>query len=468
MELDRSISNKLLVGGIFAVLIFGLVGSQQAMAGDPNGGNGPPPIPDIEISKCLFDETGEESCFIVEGSARNIFLEEGDIGFFKIDAIGSGSGELSNIIVQDQLPAELQFDSIISNSGGDYDSASGEWEVGTISEGTTRSLIIKFQVLPGTCGLGLVNTAFLNPDTQDGTGDTNDVDSATVVVVEDLQEAIDLENLLFPSRSGSFPGDLVTLIPALEQQCPSSSTGGGDHESPTIGKNSAGIQIVPSKGICIDAQCWTVDEFDTGFPLLPLLSSSHTITNTIFCNEGVQECDYVGVSFMTSTDLFGELVMMVEAQKTDGEWAISWYDPQDFIHDPGDYLVGDPRGAITFTAQIVDGTGTISQDGNFLLTSFTIDFKNKDTDALVIRIQVGDEEHGQSTFWFNEGVEIIDSDAYPSIETEFENPLEIDSLCLNEDPTYRYSCGFAEIRDLATQNAEETLRQMYNNEYRYK
>jgi len=221
------------------------------------------------------------------------------------------------------------------------------------------------------------------------------------------------------------------------------STGGGAHESPTIGKNRAGIQIVPSNGICIDAQCWTVTEFDTGFKLLPLLSSSHTITNTIFCNEGVQECDYVGVSFMTSTDLFGELVMMVEAQKTDGEWAISWYDPQDFIHDPGDYLVGDPRGAITFTAQIVNDAGFISQNGNFLLTSFTIDFKNKDTGELVIRIQVGDDERGQSTFWFNEGVEIIDSDAYPSIETEFENPLEIDSLCLNEDPDYRYSCAFA-------------------------
>jgi len=245
--------------------------------------------------------------------------------------------------------------------------------------------------------------------------------------------------------------------------------GGGDnHESPTIGQNSAGIQIVKSKGICIDAQCWTVAEFDTGFKLLPLLSSRHTITNTIFCNEGVQECDFVGVAFMTSTDQFGELVMMVEAQKTGGEWTISWYDPQDFIHDPDDYPVGDPRGAITFTVQIVDDTGILSENGNFLLTSFTIDFKNKDTGELVIRIQAGDEELGQSTFWFNEGVEFIDSDAYPSIVTEFEESLEIDSLCLNEDSTYRYSCAFAEIRDLATQNAEETLRQIMNNEYTYK
>ncbi len=102
------------------------------------------------------------------------------------------------------------------------------------------------------------------------------------------------------------------------------------------------------------------------------------------------------------------------------------------------------------------------------MTSFTFDSKPKTTSDLVLRIQVGDEERGQGTFWFNEGVEIIDSDAYPSIVTEFQNPLEIDSLCLNEDPTYRYSCAFAENRERATQLAEETLRQIMNNEYTYK
>ena len=102
------------------------------------------------------------------------------------------------------------------------------------------------------------------------------------------------------------------------------------------------------------------------------------------------------------------------------------------------------------------------------MTSFTIVFKNKDTGELVIGIQVQDEERGVRTFWFNEGVEFKDSDAYPSIVTEFEESLEIDSLCLNEDPTYRYSCAFAENRDRATQLAEETLRQIMNNEYTYK
>jgi len=426
MELDGRISNKLLVGGIFAVLIFGLVGSQQAMGGGLQSN-------DISIKKCVAfteSEAGNRECRVSEGSARTVLtLEEGDTGFFRIDAdnITPQEGGASSVLVKDNLPNGLRFVSS-STSGNSYNPSTGVWSVGSLGGGTTsRFLIIGFEVLPGTCGSDLVNTASLDPANQDGGISSNDSDSATVKV-----------------RGAVIPNGEIEV----REPCPSRG-GGGDHEAPTIGKNRAGIQIVPSNGICIDPlknpeQCWTVTEFDTGFELLPLLSSSHTITNTIFCNEGVQECNYVGVSFMTSTDLFGELVMMVEAQKKDGEWIISWYDPQDFIQDPDD----DPRGEITFTAQI---------EGDFLLTSFTINFKNKDTGELVIRIQVGDEERGIGTFWFNEGVEFKDTDAYPSIETEYKKSLEIAPLCLNEDPDYRYSCAFAEKVQLEIERAEKLL-----------
>jgi len=234
-------------------------------------------------------------------------------------------------------------------------------------------------------------------------------------------------------------------------------SGGGNHEPPTIGKNYAGTKQIVTNGICIDAQCWTVtDNFHMDFELVQMLTSPHTISNTIFCNQGVQECNYVGIAFTTKDFDFNDPVMMVEAKKTNGEWAIGWYDPQDFIQDPDDDIPGE----IIFTAQI--------SDDNFLLTSFTIVFKNKDTGQLVIGIQVRDVELGVRTFWFNEGVEFKDSDAYPSILTEFEESLEINSLCLNEDPTYRYSCAFAENRERAIQTAEETLRQIMNNEYTYK
>ncbi|MCH8860775.1 MAG: hypothetical protein IH843_06580 [Thaumarchaeota archaeon] len=94
MELDGRISNKLLVGGIFAVLIFGLVGSQQAMAG--NGF-------DLSIDKCvtsvesLVDEVGER-CRVIEAGVGSLLIrEEGQTGFFRIDAnsfIGPGVQDL--------------------------------------------------------------------------------------------------------------------------------------------------------------------------------------------------------------------------------------------------------------------------------------------------------------------------------------------------------------------------------------
>jgi len=177
MELDRRISNKLLVSGIFAVLIFGLVGSQQAMAG--NGG-------DIDIDKCVAfieSEAGNRGCIINEASARSIItLEEGDTGFFRIEAKPvNESSAVSNIIVQDKLPAGLQFVKTIVVGGNSYNPSTGVWDVGTISEGNPRTLIIEFEVLPGTCGSNLVNTASLTSANED-TNEKNDSDSATVSV----------------------------------------------------------------------------------------------------------------------------------------------------------------------------------------------------------------------------------------------------------------------------------------------
>jgi len=226
---------------------------------------------------------------------------------------------------------------------------------------------------------------------------------------------------------------------------PTSTGGGGAHEPPTIGMNYAGTNQMVTNGMGIDGQFWTVTQFyHEEMKLIQMLSGSHTISNTIFCNEGVNECDYVGIAFTTKDFDFNDPVMKVEAQKTDGEWVISWYDPQDFIQDPDDAIPGN----ITFSAQIT---------GDVLITSFTINFKNKDTGELVIGVQVRDEELGVRTFWFNEGVEFIDSDAYPSIVTEFENTLEIDSLCLNEDPDYRYSCAFAKKVQHEIERAEKLL-----------
>jgi len=385
------------------------------------GGNGDL---DIDIDKCVsFNKDDFEESNIRcadEASARSIIVLEGETVFFRIDATRSNE-DATGVVVNDLLPNGLEFVSskdLLTATGG-YVSATGIWTVGEISEGGTRSLLIEATVATGTCGKTLVNTAILTAVVEDEGPSGNNQDSASVEVE----------------------------LTAQEEECPSKSSGAGGHEPPTIGMNMAGNQQIVTNGMGIDGQFRTVtQQFHEEMELIQMLTSPHTISNTIFCNEGVQECDYVGIAFTTKDFDYNDPVMKVEAQKTGGEWIISWYDPQDFIQDPDDAIPGE----ITFTAQI---------DGDFLLTSFTINFKNKDTGQLVIGIQVRDEERGVRTFWFNEGVEFKDSDAYPSIETEFENPLEIDSLCLNEDPTYRYSCAFAKKVQLEIERAEKLLKE---------
>ena len=83
-------------------------------------------------------------------------------------------------------------------------------------------------------------------------------------------------------------------------------------------------------------------------------------------------------------------------------------------------------------------------------------------------IQVRDIRQGVQNTYLNEGVQFKDADAYPYIETAFEEPLVVEPLCIGEDLTHRNTCAFEKVKEWATNNAEETLRQMLNNEYIYK
>jgi len=235
------------------------------------------------------------------------------------------------------------------------------------------------------------------------------------------------------------------------------TSGNAGHEPPTIGKSLDGVRQVVECGISIDGECRTVTSgYHEEMELLQMLTSPHTISNTINCGKGVQYCNYIAVGFMGLTDDFNNPVMTVSASKDfAGDWTLGWYDPDDFISDPGDAVAGD----IVFVPQIID---------NYLLgTSFTIDFKNKDTGQLKLGIQVRDSYNGVRNFYFNEGVEFIDSDAYPNVDAVYDEPIEVDPLCFGQNVPDRNSCAFAKIKDWATANAEDALRQMMNGQYQY-
>ena len=100
--------------------------------------------------------------------------------------------------------------------------------------------------------------------------------------------------------------------------------------------------------------------------------------------------------------------------------------------------------------------------------SFTIEFKNIGTEPMKFAVQVRDIKHGVQNTYLNEGVQFKDADAYPYVETAFEPPLEVEPLCIGEDVFHRGNCAFDKVKEWATNNAEETMRQIMNNEYTYK
>ncbi len=237
------------------------------------------------------------------------------------------------------------------------------------------------------------------------------------------------------------PGDVFVV---------SKSTNGGDEEPPTIGMNYDGTKLIVTCGVNFDGKCFTITSpYHEEFKLYEMMSGTHTISITMYCAQGVQTCNYAAIAVMPySESMNGNTTWKIELSKDfEGNLTLVKTDPEGFL------------GTITYTTSMGD---------QFWIVSFTIDFKNKDTGPLKFAVQARDDNGEVRNWELNEGVEFKDSDAYPSIETAFEDSLEIDSLCLNEDPTYRYSCAFAEIRDQAILNAEETLRQMENGEYRYK
>jgi len=237
------------------------------------------------------------------------------------------------------------------------------------------------------------------------------------------------------------PGDDAPIVSPPELLA-TEPKGSSAYETPTIGKNLSGdIQMVEN-GICIDIDCWTVTHgYHQEFKLYEMLTNTHTISLTIYCNEGIEKCNYASVGIMPLSSDFNSALWRIAIQKDHkGEWTLSVNDPQGYL------------GVITYTTQIIDD--------KFLGVSFTINFKNKGTDQMKLGVQLRDVNHGVRNFYFNEGVKFLDVYAYPHVETSYEPPLKIEPLCINEDPSYRYSCLFTKIKEQEKQRAEETLKEL--------
>jgi len=225
----------------------------------------------------------------------------------------------------------------------------------------------------------------------------------------------------------------------LEPKC----AGNGDsHQNPTIGITSWGLQVVEN-GICIDIRCWTVTtNYNQDFDLVELLSdSTHTISVTIFCQNGVSKCNYVAFGVSPYGTNINDSVWKIILQKDhQGKWSMTVIDPDGYLGD------------VTSTTQIVN-------DEKHLAASITALFK-KPTPGMILNVETRDSGGGYQDYKFNDGIAIKDVYAYPVIEASYEEPLEIEPLCLNENPNKRYTCAFEKVREWTIKNAEKALSQI--------
>ncbi len=393
---------------------------------------------------------------VVPSAGDDITIKSGDIVEITTPAVAGFTGSITI-----EAGAELKLTGAATSTSGRLVSSGTITNDGTITiiggtvnksgRLTNSGTLTNTGTITATGGTGSNSGQILNQVT----GTISNSDTITLVAGGGGNSG-QLTNNGVTNNSGTITGT-VTGNPVNEVSPPSEEKpkgNGGRHEPPTIGKNLSGKFQMVEDGICIDFTCWTVTMgYHQEFELYEMLSGKHTISTTVFCNRGVQSCNYVALAINPYDSDIRSALWKVSIQKDNlGEWILN-------VDDPEGYL-----GEITYSVQIIKQIN----NNNYLLVSFTIDFKPKDTPPMQLAVELRDNDHGRRVFYFNDGVQFKDSDAYPYVETKFEAPLEIEPLCLNEDSTYRHSCAFAKVREWTIGNAENALQDIMpiNNIYR--
>jgi len=356
-------------------------------------------------------------------------------GTITITGINNNSGQLRNQNSADFTNSgTITIDGTNNNSGQLRNLNSATFTNTITGINNINGLVTNRSILTNL-GSFITNNGFNNNN-----ANSEITNSGTIQVTLNLNN----NNGLIVNTCGEITFGSLSGNPIQEETCQTTSSSGSSnaYDDPTIGKSKDGIQVVEN-GICIDVSCWTViADFHQDFELVEMLSdSTHTITTTVFCQHGVSKCNYVAFGVSPYGTNINDSVWKIILQKDHlDSWTMKVIDPEGYL------------GEVTSTTQIVN-------DNRYISASATIEFK-KPTPGMILNIEVRDSGGGYRDFKFNDGIAIADAYAYPSIETSYEQPLEIAPLCLNENPNKRYTCAFDKVRDWTIRNAEAALEQI--------
>ncbi|HMQ96940.1 MAG TPA: DUF11 domain-containing protein [Candidatus Nanoperiomorbaceae bacterium] len=169
----------------------------------------------------------------MDKNVNNQFPTVGSNVVFTIDVVNQGPSTATGVVVTDLLPSGFTFVS----SNGNYNAATGAWNIGTLAAGQSVSLQITATVNPTGNYLNLAEVTSANEEDVDSTPD-NGVDTDGDGLVQDdsgdeddgdgiqvaPQEIIDLE--LDKSVNNPTPnvGDMITFTLTLTNQGPNDAT----------------------------------------------------------------------------------------------------------------------------------------------------------------------------------------------------------------------------------------------------
>ena len=251
-----------------------------------------------------------------------------------------------------------------------------------------------------------------------------------------------------------FKGLAILVPPPLP---PGGGKGSSSYQDPNLGDVRHGNGH--DNGFCHFTNCMNVDGFFNHFPetIIPQ-GSTQSFTILVNCPRGASTCNHISLGGgLPDSDFYDDQwTVTIDRQVRSDNWDLTVYNPYGEID-------GD---AVSVTVQSVGQS--------FVTATFNIPFLipgsvgthdgigDPHENNRHLHVTVWDSNGGVSNYIFNEGIYVDDIFAYPQVETSYDEPIEYEPLCLNENPNKRYTCAFDLVKEWTTKQAEEKLKQIYN------
>jgi len=214
--------------------------------------------------------------------------KEGEQVVYTISVTNLAPGaQASTLTVSDALPTGVTYVSDVA-SQGTYSDGTGIWTIGTVNSGATVTLDITAQVDASTLAQTIVNTASVLSFDQNDPNATNDSDSASLLVVDDVDLSVDivvddavpaeLDQVVYTITVTNTSGSVAASSVELTDLLPAGVTYVSDTPSQGSFASGTGLWQVGSLGASANATLAITAQVDVGTGGLAIVNFANGLT----------------------------------------------------------------------------------------------------------------------------------------------------------------------------------------------